>query len=47
MLALKLSEAVSKSLAQPNGPPAANEQVAGRRPLPTGRGQALGGLIAS
>ncbi|KAF9016098.1 hypothetical protein BDZ89DRAFT_1141699 [Hymenopellis radicata] len=47
MLGLKLSEAVSKAIAQPNGPPAAYEQVSGRRPLPSGRGHALGTLIAS
>ncbi|KAF8160933.1 hypothetical protein B0H34DRAFT_766044 [Crassisporium funariophilum] len=47
MLSLKLSEAVSKALAQPTGPPAVNEQAAGRRPIPQGRGLALGSLIAS
>ena len=47
MLSLKLSEAVSKALAQPTGPAPANEQVAGRRPIPAGRGHALGALIAS
>jgi hypothetical protein len=47
MLSLKLSEAVSKALAQPTGPAAASEQVAGRRPIPQGRGHALGALIAS
>jgi hypothetical protein len=47
MLSLKLSEAVSKTLAQPTGPAAANEQIGGRRPIPAGRGQALGALIAS
>ncbi|KAJ3511222.1 hypothetical protein NLJ89_g4223 [Agrocybe chaxingu] len=48
MLSLKLSEAVSKALAQPSGPPlAVNEQVAGKRPIPQGRGLALGALIAS
>ncbi|KAF8629145.1 hypothetical protein AX17_005731 [Amanita inopinata Kibby_2008] len=47
MLSLKLSEAVSKALAQPAGPGAPNEQLAGRRPIPTGRGHALGALIAS
>lgn len=47
MLGLKLSEAVSKALAQPSGPANANEQVGGRRPIPTGRGHALGALIAS
>ncbi|KAG6920088.1 hypothetical protein DXG01_010156 [Tephrocybe rancida] len=47
MLNLKLSEAVSKALAQPTGPAAANEQLFGKRPIPAGRGHALGGLIAS
>lgn len=47
MLSLKLSEAVSKSLAQPTGPASANEQVSGKRPIPQGRGYALGALIAS
>ena len=47
MLSLKLSEAVSMALAQPTGPAAASEQVGGRRPIPAGRGQALGALIAS
>ncbi|KAG6866641.1 hypothetical protein C0991_000751 [Blastosporella zonata] len=47
MLNLKLSEAVSKALAQPTGPVAANEQILGKRPIPTGRGYALGALIAS
>ncbi|KAF8995443.1 hypothetical protein BDQ17DRAFT_1365594 [Cyathus striatus] len=47
MLSLKLSEAVSRALAQPTGPAAACEQVAGRRPIPPGRGHALGTLIAS
>ncbi|THV06758.1 hypothetical protein K435DRAFT_960357 [Dendrothele bispora CBS 962.96] len=45
MLSLKLSEAVSKALAPPTGPAHANEQVSGRRPIPSGRGQALGALI--
>ncbi|KAK0212385.1 hypothetical protein DFS33DRAFT_22347 [Desarmillaria ectypa] len=47
MLSLKLSEAVSRAVAQPSGPPAAYEQVSGRRPIPAGRGRALGSLIAS
>lgn len=47
MLNLKLSEAVSKALAQPAGTVTANELVDGRRPLPAGRGRALGALIAS
>ncbi|TFK44519.1 hypothetical protein BDQ12DRAFT_641238 [Crucibulum laeve] len=47
MLGLKLSEAVSRALAQPTGPAAVNEQVGGRRPIPQGRGHALGALIAS
>ena len=47
MLSLKLSEAVSKALAPPVGPPSANEQMEARRIIPAGRGIALGSLIAS
>ncbi|KAF8842991.1 hypothetical protein BDN67DRAFT_252060 [Paxillus ammoniavirescens] len=47
VLNLKLSEAVSKALAQPTGPAAPAESVGGRRPIPAGRGHALGALIAS
>ncbi|KAH9485247.1 hypothetical protein JR316_0002154 [Psilocybe cubensis] len=47
MLSLKLSEAVSKALAQPSGPPVVSEQASGKRPIPQGRGLALGSLIAS
>lgn len=47
MLSLKLSEAVSKALAQPTGPVPVGEAVAGRRPIPLGRGTALGSLLAS
>ncbi|OBZ70828.1 hypothetical protein A0H81_09048 [Grifola frondosa] len=47
VLSLKLSEAVSKALAQPNGPPVPHELLAGRRPIPPGRGRSLGALIAS
>jgi hypothetical protein len=46
-LSLKLSEAVSKVFAQPSGPTTTNDQVAGKRPVPAGRGHALGALIAS
>lgn len=47
-LGLKLSEAVAKAVAQPVGPPAPGEPVVdGKRPLPPGRGKALGALIAS
>ncbi|KAJ7497084.1 hypothetical protein FB451DRAFT_1163116 [Mycena latifolia] len=46
-LALKLSEAVSKALVQPIGPSVVNDLVGGKRPIPTGRGRALGALIAS
>ncbi|KAJ6497849.1 hypothetical protein C8R45DRAFT_142035 [Mycena sanguinolenta] len=46
-LALKLSEAVSKALAQPTGPSVANDIVSGKRPIPSGRGRALGAVIAS
>ncbi|RDX42055.1 hypothetical protein OH76DRAFT_1411509 [Lentinus brumalis] len=47
VLSLKLSEAVSKALAQPPGPGAPGEILAGRRPIPPGRGRTLGALILS
>ncbi|EJF65558.1 hypothetical protein DICSQDRAFT_99486 [Dichomitus squalens LYAD-421 SS1] len=47
VLSLKLSEAVSRALAQPTGPAAPGELLAGRRPIPSGRGRALGALIVS
>ncbi|KAF9474582.1 hypothetical protein BDN70DRAFT_310289 [Pholiota conissans] len=47
MLGLKLSEAVSRALAQPSGPPLPTEPAAGKRPIPQGRGITLGSLIAS
>ncbi|KAK1225253.1 hypothetical protein PQX77_007779 [Marasmius sp. AFHP31] len=47
MLNLKLSEAVSKALAQPTGSAVVSDVVGGRRPIPAGRGHALGSLIAS
>jgi hypothetical protein len=46
-LSLKLSEAVSKAFIQPSGPAVASELVGGKRPVPAGRGRALGALIAS
>lgn len=47
-LALKLSNAVSKAIAQPTGTPAPGEIVwNGKRALPKGRGSALGALIGS
>lgn len=47
-LSLKLSEAVSKALAQPSGPVSPGEIVwNGRRAPPKGRGSALGALIGS
>ncbi|KAJ7072534.1 hypothetical protein C8F01DRAFT_972313 [Mycena amicta] len=46
-LALKLSEAVSKALVQPIGPAVTNDVVAGKRPIPAGRGKAFGAVIAS
>lgn len=46
-LSLKLSEAVSKAMLQPTGPVPVGELVGGRRPIPAGRGRALGLLIAS
>ncbi|KAL1941964.1 hypothetical protein VTO73DRAFT_6494 [Trametes versicolor] len=47
VLGLKLSEAVSKALAQPSGPGVPGELLGGRRPIPQGRGYALGALIIS
>ncbi|KAI0645964.1 hypothetical protein C8Q79DRAFT_910078 [Trametes meyenii] len=47
VLGLKLSEAVSKALAQPAGPAPPGELLAGRRPIPVGRGRTLGALIVS
>lgn len=48
VLSLKLSEAVSKALAQPPGPATIpGELLAGRRPIPPGRGRTLGALIVS
>ncbi|KAH0827951.1 hypothetical protein J3R83DRAFT_3588 [Lanmaoa asiatica] len=46
-LGLRLNEAVSKALAHPSGPSAPSELVGGRRPIPAGRGIALGTLITS
>lgn len=46
-LGLQLSEAVAKTVAQPSGPPAVGEPIVdGKRALPSGRGKALGALIA-
>eukprot|EP00918_Siedleckia_nematoides_P071639 GHVU01156464.1.p1 GENE.GHVU01156464.1~~GHVU01156464.1.p1 ORF type:complete len:530 (-),score=29.16 GHVU01156464.1:145-1734(-) len=47
ILSLRLSEAISKALAQPSGPGVPSELLSGRRPIPAGRGRALGDLIAS
>ena len=47
MLSLKFSEAVSKALAQPTGPANPGEALAGKRPLPAGRGSTLGSVIAT
>lgn len=49
-LSLKLSESVSKALAQPAASglgPTGEQMLAGRRLLPAGRGHALGLLISS
>ncbi|KAF8497672.1 hypothetical protein JB92DRAFT_3084651 [Gautieria morchelliformis] len=47
-LGLKLSNAVSKALAQPTGPPTPSEVAwNGRRALPKGRGDTLGALIGA
>ena len=47
MLGLKLSEAVTRALAQPVGPPTANDLVYGKKPIPPGRGLTLGSVIAA
>ncbi|KAI0696697.1 hypothetical protein BC835DRAFT_1271492 [Cytidiella melzeri] len=47
LLSLKLGEAISKALAQPLGPGTPGEMLNGRRPIPAGRGRALGELIAT
>lgn len=45
VLSLKLSEAVTKALAQPTGPALPHELLGGKRPIPAGRGHALGAFI--
>lgn len=47
ILSLRLSEAITKALAQSPGPGVPSELLAGRRPIPAGRGRALGELIAA
>jgi hypothetical protein len=46
VLSLKLSEGVSKALAQPVGTATTSECLNGRRPIPAGRGREFGSLIA-
>lgn len=46
VLSLKLSEGVSKALAQPVGTATTGECLNGRRPIPAGRGREFGSLIA-
>lgn len=46
VLSLKLSEGVSKALAQPVGAATTSECLNGRRPIPAGRGREFGSLIA-
>ncbi|KDQ57653.1 hypothetical protein JAAARDRAFT_35342 [Jaapia argillacea MUCL 33604] len=46
-LSLKLSEAVSRALVHPTTPAVPGDFLGGRRPIPAGRGRALGELIAS
>jgi hypothetical protein len=46
VLSLKLSEGVSKALAQPAGSTTTGESLNGRRPIPAGRGREFGSLIA-
>lgn len=45
VLSLRLSEAVTKALAQPTGPALPHELLGGKRPIPAGRGHALGAFI--
>ena len=46
-LSLRFSEAVARALAQPTGPAPMHELLAGKRPIPQGRGHTLGALIVS
>ena len=46
-LSLRFSEAVTRALAQPSGPGPLHEVLSGKRPIPQGRGHALGALIVS
>ncbi|KAF8348156.1 hypothetical protein F5887DRAFT_634124 [Amanita rubescens] len=46
-LSLRFSEAVARALAQPTGPAPIHELLAGKRPIPQGRGHALGAFIVS
>ena len=46
VLSLKLSEGVSKALAQPAGSATSGETLNGRRPIPAGRGREFGSIIA-
>lgn len=46
-LSLRFSEAVTRALAQPSGPAPLHELLSGKRPIPQGRGHALGALIVS
>ena len=47
VLSLKLSEAVTRALAQPTGPPSPHERLlGGKRPIPAGRGRVLGAFIS-
>lgn len=47
VLSLRLSEAISRALAQPSGQGKPSELLNGRRPIPAGRGRELGNLIAT
>ena len=47
VLSLKLSEAVSKALAQPVGPGHPGEMLGGKRAIPAGRGREMGEFIAT
>lgn len=47
VLSLKLSEAVTRALAQPTGPALPHEVLGGKRPIPAGRGHALGAFISN
>lgn len=46
VLSLKLSEAITRALVQPDGSALPHELLDGKRPIPAGRGHALGTFIS-